>query len=306
MKPETQSFYQAAVTRAAEAVAGALDDALDLERLARSAALSPFHFHRIFRGMLGETPLELHRRLRLERAAFCLRERSVPVIRIALEAGYDSHEAFTRAFRARYGRSPSEFRDHDGERAGCVRPQQIEIAAPSGIHFEPQRSTPLAVHFNQGERTVNVEIKHMPELRVVAVRHVGAYNRISEAFGRLGDSAGRAGLLNEKTTMLAVYYDDPESTPEAELRSDAALVIGEGVPLPDGTAEHRLPAGRYARTLHVGPYEELGDAWGRFMGQWLPQSGERLGHGHSYEIYLNTPMDVPKHELRTELYLSLV
>ena len=59
MKPVTRSFYQAAVERAARAVVAGLDDALDLEELACGAALSPFHFHRIFGGMLGETPLQL-------------------------------------------------------------------------------------------------------------------------------------------------------------------------------------------------------------------------------------------------------
>ena len=62
---------------------------------------------------------------------------------------------------------------------------------------------------------------------------------------------------------------------------------------------------RYARTVHEGSYELLGDAWARFTGQWLPSSGERLGDGLSYEIYLNTPMEVAEQQLRTELYLPL-
>jgi AraC family transcriptional regulator len=152
---------------------------------------------------------------------------------------------------------------------------------------------------------MNVEIKHMPALRVATVRHVGPYCRISEAFGRLGDIAGRAGLFNGKPTMLAVYHDDPKSTPEPELRSDAAIAVADNTTIPDGMGEETLPAGRYASTLHVGPYEQLGDAWGQLMGQWLPQSGERGQNGDSYEIYLNNPTDVPKHELRTELYLPL-
>ena len=307
MKPETQSFYQLAVQQAVERVLGCLDEALDLERLARGAALSPFHFHRIFRGMVGETPLELHRRLRLERAALCLREESTPVIAVALDAGYDTHEAFTRAFRAHYSCSPSEFRSDSQNRTGCVRPLQIEIAAHSSVHFEPRRTEALVVRFShQRERTMTVEIKHMPAMRLATVRHIGPYNRISEAFGRLGDIAGRAGLFNGKPTMLAVYHDDPEATPEPELRSDAAVVVPDSATIPDGMSERHLPAGRYACTLHIDPYEHLGDAWGRFMGQWLPQSGERCQNGDSYEIYINNPMDVPKHELRTELYIPLV
>ena len=100
MKRETQSFYALAVQNAVARVVSSLDQALDLEGLARGAALSPLHFHRIFRGMVGETPLELHRRLRMERAARRLGSSETSVTTIAFDAGYDSHEAFTRAFRS--------------------------------------------------------------------------------------------------------------------------------------------------------------------------------------------------------------
>jgi AraC family transcriptional regulator len=306
VKPETQSFYQAAVQRAALRVVASLDEALDLERLARGAALSPFHFHRVFRGMLGETPLELHRRLRMERAAFRLLEEEASVTTIAVDAGYDTHEAFTRAFRSRYACSPTEFRQNGREPcAGRERAFQIEIAARSGIHFSARPSPSLIVHFSKGEHTMDVEKKQLPGMRVAALRHVGAYNRISEAFGRLGDIAGHAGLLNGKPTMLALYYDDPESTPEAELRSDAAVAIAEDAKIPAGLTEQRIAAGRYACTRHVGSYESLGDTWSRFMGHWLPESGERMASGVSFEIYVNNPMEVPKDQLITDLYLPL-
>jgi AraC family transcriptional regulator len=306
VKPETQSFYQIAVRQAIERVIASLDEALDLERLARVAALSPFHFHRIFRGMIGETPLELHRRLRLERAAFRLLEDETAVTTIALDAGYDTHEAFTRAFRARYACSPSVFRLNGREPcAGRERAFQIEIAARSGIHFSPQRAKPLIVHFLRGEETMKVDKKQMPAMRLATVHHVGAYHRISEAFARLGEIAGRSGRFDAKPTMLALYHDDPESTPDAALHSDAALVIAEGARLPEGLVEQRIPAGRYACTTHVGPYEQLGDVWARFMGHWLPESGERMGPGTSFEIYVNNPMEVPKEQLITELYIPL-
>jgi len=103
MKPGTLSFYEHAVRNAIHAVTGDLDRALDVHALARSAALSPFHFHRVFRGVVGETPIELHRRLRLERVAWCLRHQETSVVEIAFAAGYENHESFTRAFRARCG-----------------------------------------------------------------------------------------------------------------------------------------------------------------------------------------------------------
>ena len=304
MKPETQSFYEAAVRAALVKVVASLDEALDLGSLARGASLSPFHFHRIFRGMIGETPLELQRRLRLERAALQLCQPDTTVTTVAFGAGYESHEAFTRAFRAAYGTSPSEYRQarHAAERA-CVRPPQIEIAAPCSVHFQAEGSTQPLV-FDQGA-SMNVDVKRLSEIRTATVHHIGSYSRISEAFARLGEIAGRAGLIRGEPTMLAIYHDDPETTPEAELSSHAALVVSNTAQIPADLGEQRLPAGRYACALHVGPYEQLGDAWARLMGQWLPQSGERVGPGVPFEIYLNTPLEVPKHELRTELYVPL-
>ena len=87
-----------------------LDEETPLEDLARVAAFSPYHFHRIFRGMLGESVKEHIRRLRLERSAMRLKHSDTPVTMIAFEAGYESHEAFTRAFRSMRGMTPSQFR----------------------------------------------------------------------------------------------------------------------------------------------------------------------------------------------------
>ena len=152
---------------------------------------------------------------------------------------------------------------------------------------------------------MDVQIKDMPAFRVAAVAHIGPYNQIWEAFARLGKIAGEAQLFGPQAAMIGIYYDDPETTPAADLRSDAAIVISEATPLPAGVVERRLPAGRYASTTFVGPYERLGDTWARFMGEWLPRSGQRLSNGASYEVYRNTPNDVPPEKLVTELYAPL-
>jgi AraC family transcriptional regulator len=298
MKPETRSFYEHAVQRAIEHIAGNLDDALDLETLASGACLSPFHFHRVFRGMVGETPLELIRRLRMERAARRLIESNRPITEIAFGAGYETHEAFTRAFRTCYSTSPSGFRRRKHPRT--------ELAATCGVHFDTGGYGDAFIPRHSGGETMNVEIKQMPQLRVGTVRHIGPYNQIPHAFEQLGAVAGPAGLIRQPgATMLAIYHDDPDTTPQEQLRSDAALVVPQGVPLPEELVEQFIPPGRYACTVHVGPYEHLGDAWARFMGEWLPASGYRVGQGASYEIYRNTPGEVPKEELYTEMYVSV-
>jgi AraC family transcriptional regulator len=278
-----------------------------LTALAKEAALSPFHFHRIFRGMTGETPLEMHRRLRLERSAHHLLGSEIPITTIAFNAGYETHESFTRAFHQAYGTSPLSFRQGaTGPRPSCVRPRQVELAAPSGIHFDERLAKEPSFHFIQGESTMNVTIENMPELRVATVHHVGPYQRISEAFQRLGSIAGPAGLLQKpEAAMIAIYYDDPETTPADQLQSDAGIAVAEGPRLPDGLEEKRLPHGRYARTTHLGPYTQLGDTWSRFMGEWLPKSGHRVGKGSSYEVYRNNPTNTAPSDLRTDLYLPI-
>lgn len=304
MKTRTRSFYEAAVLDAVARIADSLDAALDLNELASGAALSPFHFHRIFRGMLGETPLEMHRRLRLERAASQLLLGTRPVTAIAFDAGYDTHEAFTRAFRDAYAMPPSSFRLSARGHGGCERLPRTNLVARCGIHYEPAINL-QAVRFVRGEPAMNVAIEQMPSLRIATVQHVGPYNRISEAFQRLGAIAGRAGLVRDGTMMLALYHDDPETTPASQLRSDAGITVPDDLPLPPGLVEKRLPAGRYAHGTHLGPYDTLGDTWSRMMGEWLPASGERIGGGASFEVYRNTPADTRPEDLRTDLYLPI-
>jgi AraC family transcriptional regulator len=148
---------------------------------------------------------------------------------------------------------------------------------------------------------MHVEIKDMPARRLGAVRHIGAYTQIGEAFQRLGDIAASGGLLRPGAEMLALYHDDPDATPAEQLRSDAGITVPDGLALPAGLEERRVAAGRYACMVHVGPYDRLPDAWARLMGEWLPASQYHVGEGASYEIYLNNPMNTPKEKLETEI-----
>jgi AraC family transcriptional regulator len=153
---------------------------------------------------------------------------------------------------------------------------------------------------------MQVDIISLPQQRVASVRHLGPYNQISEAFGRLGAIAGPAGLFGPPgARMIAIYHDDPEAVAPAELRSDAGVVVTDDKAIPPALVEIRIPAGRYARTLHVGPYDELGDVWSRFMGGWLVENGHRVGHGPCYELYLDDPTQTAPEALRTELYCPI-
>ncbi len=87
-----------------------IDESLTREELAGVAGFSVPHFHRIFTAQLGENIASYVRRVRLERAGQKLRMGAVDITQVALAAGYDTHAAFSRAFKQQYGLSPSEFR----------------------------------------------------------------------------------------------------------------------------------------------------------------------------------------------------
>ena len=324
-KPGTVSHYEALVAQALRRVVDRLDEALDLQALAEPACMAPLHFHRVFRGLVGETPLQLHRRLRLERAAWRLaRDPDTNVLRIALDAGYDTHESFTRAFRDAFGRTPSEHRSlaaaaNDPFRAGdetagagcpAGKPPSHHLQAACGIHADGPRITWPAdtrtMFSHRGARIMNVEIETLPERRVAALAHHGPYDTIGAAFERLGAIAGPAGLFNQPgARMVAIYHDDPETVPAAQLRSAAGIVVPVDADIPAPLHEVVLPAGPWAWTLHQGSYGGLGDAWQRLLGQWLPRSGHQMAAAECVEVYLNHPGEVPEDRLQTRLYLPL-
>jgi len=316
LKPHTLTHYQRLVLDALRRIVGALDEALDTQALAAPACMAPLHFHRIFRGLVGETPLQLHRRLRLERAASRLAGGEDTVLRVALDAGYETHEAFTRVFRDAFGRTPTEHRAlakaATGVAGDCAAPRSPShrLQAACGLHVEGDHvsfpAQEAAVFIHLGALNMDVQIENRPALRVAAVPHRGPYNTIGDAFGQLGRLAGAAGLLaHGDAFMVALYHDDPETVPAPQLRSSAGVTIPETAVLPPTLQELRLPAGRWARTLHRGSYRGLGDCWQRLIGQWLPHSGLRMGAGDCYELYLNDPSITPEESLETLLFVPL-
>lgn len=184
-------------------------------------------------------------------------------------------------------------------------PSTIRRAAPSGVHFTPD-DVPFTPALAAAGALPEVTLERLPNKRVVAVAHRGPYGLISDAFTQLDRCVRAAGLgAGDVRELVALYHDDPESTPPGQLRSDAGVVVSPELPLPAGLGQLSIVGGIYARALHIGPYAELGDAWSRLLGRWLISSGHRLGEGPMYERYLNTPGDAAPAELRTELYLSV-
>ncbi len=291
VRRRTREEYEERLRLVIRRIAESLDAPADLFELADLAGFSRFHFHRIFSAMTGESVAGFQRRLRLEKAAWRLAGEGWSVGEAALDAGFDSPEAFCRAFRGAFGVPPSRFAAH--------RPHGPWLLdAPSSAHW-PDPASGWRLPAPRGE-PMQVEIRNEPGFRLAAVRHIGPYHRIGEAFDRLFAWARSSGV--PIGAPIAVYHDDPSTTPEAELRSDAGIVVDPGFSTDDPMI-HLLdvPPQRCAVAIHRGPYERLPETWAKLLGEWLPQSGEEVGDGLCYERYLNDCPGVAPDELLTEV-----
>jgi AraC family transcriptional regulator len=252
-----------------------LDSELPPLELAQRTGFSPHHFHRVFRGMLGESVMGYVRRLRLERAALRLKHGDATVSTVAFAAGYGSHEAFTRAFRERFGVAPSEFRDHDAADAPPVR------------------------------------LLREPERHLLAARHVGAYDGVGAAWDTLMSTAGRLGWLATPPITMGLVYDDPDITAAEHCRYEAAIVVPPGQPVivpewaPTSLVVRTLPAGTWACLVHTGGYDSIQSTYDALLGQALPRRGIELADEPTVEVTLDDPRTTPPPLLRTDIRVRL-
>jgi len=291
MKPSTEQDYRERIVRTLVYIQQHLDEDLELEKLAGVAAFSCFHFHRIFGGLVGETLKEHIRRLRLERAARNLKQSGEPIVQIALEAGFETHESFTRAFGDMFGVSPSAYRA-----AHKPAPE-----SRSGTHFDDVSG----YHAPAYEDIPPVEVKELPPMRIVFLRHVGLYAEVSATWGRLMRWAGMRGLLGPGMMLIGMVHDDPDVTPGDKIRYDAAVTVNRPVQPEGEFGVMELAGGRYAVVLHHGPYEELGKTYQRIYGGWLPQSGYQVRDAPAFEQYVNSPQSAKPEDLLTFIHIPI-
>jgi AraC family transcriptional regulator len=290
--------YLTRIHRVQDHIERHLVEELRLEELARVACFSPFHFHRIYAAMTGETIREFVARLRLERAASALLrlpERSVT--EIALDSGFGGSAAFARAFRAAYGTTASEFRKigkairKPGEEPDAGAGYGRDVGGPGGPAAARRDAT---MDGRQQKAAEEIRVAELPAFTVAYVRHVGPYagdaGLFGQLFGRLGQWAGPRGLIGEGTRWMAIFHDDPDVTPAEKLRVSACISVPQGTQGERDVSVMEIPAGRAAvARFTIRDPSEYGATWNWLMGEWLPQSGLQPDDRPCYEVYLSPP-----------------
>jgi AraC family transcriptional regulator len=292
----TWNDYHERILRVLTHIQEHLDEALDLEELARVACFSSFHFHRVFAAMTGETIADHVRRLRLERAAMGLRSGAKPVIQVALDAGYEAHAAFTRAFKTAYGASPAKFRRATGPIA--IR------NAPSGVHFQP--GVPLTT-FNTNHLTtkiMKVITKKIKPLRVAYLRHVGPYENVKQTGFDLVARLSADQQIRKRSVHIGIGHDNPAVTPAAELRYDACITIDEDYQPKQPVAVQTIAGGDYAVAKNC-PVGKMKEAYQYLFGKWLARSSRELRPVPSFIVWVDAYKGVAPGTWRVDIYMPL-
>jgi len=278
--------YEKRVNRVIDHISAHLAEDLSLEGLARVAAFSPFHFHRVFRAVSGETLFGFVQRLRLERAALALvhhRDRSI--LAVALDHGFASAATFARAFKAHFSMSATNWRAGGSERwskRGKANRNQSKARPHRAWHGVPRKPK---------EAAMNVKISELPNYHVAYMRYVGPYGAhgIPLLWQRLREWMRPRGLDAPNAIMLGIAHDDPDVTAVEKLRYDACVVVPADFKGDKWVNVMDVPGGRHAITTFAGTAHEIEDAWGALYRTWLPGSGFEPDDRPCLEVYRGNP-----------------
>jgi AraC family transcriptional regulator len=264
-----------------------LGETLTVERLSQVANFSRFHFHRQFADYIGISVARYILLLRLRRASHQLVfNQGGKVIDIALEAGFENPESFSRAFRNTFGCSPSDFR--------------------RGPDWEDWH-TRYRFRLPERKQIVQVEIVEF-ETTLIAVReHCGPVEKVNDSVALFIAWRMESGLSPKQASRsFGIAYDNPDTAEPALFRFDiGGEVTAEVPPNPQGVVTKTIAGGRCARVRHLGSHQRLGESIYPLYRDWLPQSGEELRDFPLYFHYINLLPDTPEGELVTDIYLPL-
>ena len=282
MKNITYNDYVQRINKVVAYINNHLDETLDLKTLANEAALSDFHFHRIFKALKGEAIGGYITRLRLEATARLLRYTALTIEEIAFNIGYETTASLSKAFKKQYGISPTEYRTN----------KDTYIMKKEIINPDLALKTP---------KIVTLEPKNL-----IYVALTGAYGSLDygKAYEQLWAVIKAQKLFTKGIESICISYDDPKITDGSLQRSDVCLAIHKPATPQDEVSCKTLAGGKYAVFFYQGSYENLSQVYDTAV-RWVIDHEYTLREEPFFEKYLNDARRTPKEKLKTEIYIPI-
>ena len=278
-KSTTQREYLQRINKAIEFIAEHLDQPVNLEEIAMASHFSPYHFHRIFHGLVNETVNDYVQRKKMERAANrLLCQPELTISSVADKGGFSSSANFAKAFKHYFGVSPSQLRDplsqHDSK-IGKIYSKYGKAFAVQDLYS--QFVTHVAV-FEQDkleEILMNVKIATIAEKSIAYLTAPKGYDleSIFATWDKLSHWAGLNGIDDHLNKRYALCHDNPMITPTEKCRYDACIEVGNEIDVVQPYAKSIIPAGEYAIAGYKGDGDKVSNFYMELYSAWLPNSG---------------------------------
>jgi AraC family transcriptional regulator len=270
--------YRHRIERVVEHINNNLNESLSLHQLAEIACFSPYHFHRIFVAVTGETVHSFTQRQRVEKAARLLKFSEQSVLHISLDVGFSSSATFSRSFKQYFGLSPSEFRKKGNLENSKIGKQLFPIS---------QYLVPMALGENKND--FHVELLEFPERRIAYIRVTDSFREgvVLKAYEQLIGWAKEQGIY-ESESIFGMSLDDITITPKNKYRYEVCLTIPETLQVnQQHISTMTLPKCQYATTVVSGNINQVTTAFNYLYNQWLISSSYEPEHQHALELFLD-------------------
>jgi AraC family transcriptional regulator len=296
---QTSEKYEEAILSTLIHIQTHLESDLNLETLAERAGFSAYHYHRIFREVIGEPLKEYVRRLRIDRAAYRLRVSEETILQIAIDAGFKTHESFTRAFTRQFHITPSVFRDNYLRASrGRKKQAQPKYIADYKAEVEPTSG--------------QVRLEHVRPIIVAFVRHVGPYDKLldkdspmSVLWEELFAWGNANQLINADSLLIGIPQDDPSITPPEKQRFDVCVQIPEFRNPSGHIGCQTISAGLFGVSRHYGSFDNLAEAYMHIYDSLITSGKYNLRVQTPFEVYGHSQVKGDMRIHFTDVYLPV-
>ncbi len=274
--------YTQRINRVVDLVVEHLDEDISLERLAAAACFSPFHFHRLFQSLTGESVKAFTQRVRLERALVLLKANPrLSLKEVAAACGFGSPAVFSRAFRRVYHRAPGEV-----ELPAFLQERKNRQAFPIASRYYLRK-------FPADEPPMPVTVETFPARPIAYLRATNSYlsKNVPRAFARMFRWADARGVTPENARLIGLGWNDPEVTPLRQCSYDVALQLPAGVAPHADFSRRVIPAGKFAVCRCTGDIHVVDKAWNYLFKVWLPHSRWQPANFPALEVFVAWPRD---------------